>query len=54
VTPLLQDIIVGLVALGAAVYVLRRVLETVRPEPAREGCEHCGLQGDAGHSEEPH
>ncbi len=45
-TPLLQDIIVGLVALGAALYVLRRVLETVRPESSKEACEHCGLQED--------
>lgn len=45
-SPILQDLIVAAVALGAAIYVARRVLEAVRPEPAEAGCEHCALNGD--------
>lgn len=44
---ILQDVIVAAVAAGAAIYVIRRVLEAVRPDPAEDGCEHCGLNGDA-------
>lgn len=45
-SPLVQDLIVAGVALGAAAFVVRRIVEAVRPEQADAGCEHCGLQGD--------
>ena len=45
-SPLVQDIIVGCVALGAAAFVLRRILEAVRPAPADPGCEHCAVNDE--------
>jgi hypothetical protein len=49
-SPLVQDLIVAGVALGAGAFVVRRIIEAVRPEPADAGCEHCGLQGDGARS----
>jgi hypothetical protein len=46
VSPILQDVIVAAVAAGAAIYVIRRVLEAGRPEPAESGCDHCAINGD--------
>ena len=40
-SPLLQEVVVGCVALGAAAFVLRRIIQAVRPEPTEPGCEHC-------------
>jgi hypothetical protein len=51
-SPLVQDLIVASVALGAAAFVVRRIVEAVRPEPGDAGCEHCGLQGDGSRSVE--
>jgi len=39
---LLQDIIVALVALGAAAVVVRRVVGEFRDEGAEPACDHCG------------
>lgn len=44
---MLQDIVVAVVALGAATLVLRRVLGFVRPTAAGStpGCDHCATGG---------
>ena len=45
-SPLLQEIAVGCVAFGAAAFVLRRIIQAVRPEPTEPGCEHCAVNED--------
>ncbi len=40
---LAQDIIVALVALGAAAVVVRRVVGELRDKGAEASCDHCGV-----------
>ena len=39
----LQQILVGLVVLGAAAFVVRRVVQAVRPDVEQPGCEACAM-----------
>ena len=43
---ILQDVIVAAVAIGAAFFVARRLIDAVRPAQATQGCDHCALSGD--------
>jgi hypothetical protein len=40
-----QDALVAIVALGAAVYVVRRIVDAVRPDASDRACEHCEIGG---------
>ena len=40
---LVQDIVVALVALGAAAVIVRRVAGEFRARPTEPACEHCGM-----------
>ncbi|HUF49098.1 MAG TPA: hypothetical protein VMM93_14875 [Vicinamibacterales bacterium] len=43
---LIQDLVVGLVSLGAAVYVARQIVGVFRPESTDAACDHCNVPGE--------
>ena len=40
---MLQQILVGIVVLGAAAFVVRRVVDAVRPKADPPGCDGCAM-----------
>jgi hypothetical protein len=42
---LAQDLVVGLVALGAVGYVIRQIVGAFRPDSTDRACEHCNPVG---------
>lgn len=40
---MLQQILVGIVVLGAAAFVVRRLVQAVRPKAEAPGCDACAL-----------
>jgi hypothetical protein len=43
----IQQILVGIVVLGAAAFVVRRVVEAVRPKADPPGCDACAMHESA-------
>ena len=40
---MLQQILVGIVVLGAAAFVVRRIVDAVRPKADPPGCDACAM-----------
>ena len=39
----LQQVVVGIVALGALAFIVRRVVQAARPDVQQPGCEACAM-----------
>jgi hypothetical protein len=44
---MLQQVIVGIVVLGAVAFIVRRIVEAVRPKAEAPGCDACAMHESA-------